>query len=551
MARLLLSTALFFSTVFFFTSAAQANSALKTGRWEGTYICGKQRGLVIEITQASAQGAEGVFSFYRGLSTAAQPLGRYTLKFQYLDASGQFDARPVRWILKPAGFHAVGFRGKITQNGALAGIIQFSGCKRFQLAYAGKGQNKNTAQAPRGSEPQMQGGANPSRQPRPVQQNTPLQQVSSLQDIRGIWSGILNVGGFDGRIPVKLTITKQGALLNYQGMMQRCRIAISPDKNGAAFKALVFSSKGNSCATQKIRLALEPAGGKMRLHVVSPDFKKNAILTRKFGPVDIRPDRPRLQLDFVGVKLGQPLSQLKQMTNAPKSTYILSQMQRFSPRGVCGGSAFCRGTPLDATLQTTYWPAQGSKGPKQIYEDALTGYALKDKKISALLRFYKPFRQNAPTASATLNALTKKYGRASENSVEGRMIYLNWYFDKSGRLLSGAQKGLCKATRAQKKSLISTYVMMKTQVLKVGPGYVRPEDKYLTQYMTPLDSCGYTLSVKLRKRNDNSLEEMTTFVFDHQEIASHLWSKYEAKTSSRVMSRLRMIERNRSNKPKL
>jgi hypothetical protein len=115
-------------------SPASAQNRL-AGRWQGTYYCAQGlTGVTLTIRGTDAH-AEALFHFYPVPQNPRVPIGCYTMR-GHVDSSEMvhLDSDESDWILKPAGYVTVNFRGRFSEGRQrITGRVEGPACSTFTM----------------------------------------------------------------------------------------------------------------------------------------------------------------------------------------------------------------------------------------------------------------------------------------------------------------------------------------------------------------------------------------------------------------------------------
>ena len=105
------------------------------GEWSGRYDCAQgTTGLRLVIAEATPANARALFHFFPLPENPGVPEGCFTLDGSYDRATGTLDLRGGEWLLRPAGYVTVDFRGQVDAlGGRFSGRVVGPGCTEFDL----------------------------------------------------------------------------------------------------------------------------------------------------------------------------------------------------------------------------------------------------------------------------------------------------------------------------------------------------------------------------------------------------------------------------------
>ncbi|WP_208352876.1 hypothetical protein [Pseudaestuariivita rosea] len=336
--------------------------------------------------------------------------------------------------------------------------------------------------------------------------------VQTLDQIEGHWEGRVKTSGIGGHLDLSLQVTDQGALLNVKRLTVNCDYVIAPGGSEAGqFQAFVIQDRNGNCRNDQMVLQTTEAG--LTLELVDQWQGTKGQLTQVNGPSHgsrVFPD-PAIR----GVTLGTPLGDLDQFVPEGASISIAK-----SSRRVVRGARQLDGRYRQITVPYSESEfrdySQDNLGLYHVPGDANTG-------VMVITRFYAPSPLNAPTAEAFTTALITTYGTPANQDTSSRRKSYDWHFDLEGQLATGAVLERCQ--RRVKSSGPRRMVAMRFSALEfLSSGRARAGSGAFTPILQPRHGCGYSLSYTILARADGSLENAQAIFFDHQALATEMWS---------------------------
>jgi hypothetical protein len=108
------------------------------GTWRGAYQCAQgNTALALSIEPRKDGSLTALFHFEAAADNPGVPTGCFEMEGDFDPATGQADLRPLRWVLRPAGYIMVGLAGRLSGMGdRLEGRVRGPGCTAFLVERA-------------------------------------------------------------------------------------------------------------------------------------------------------------------------------------------------------------------------------------------------------------------------------------------------------------------------------------------------------------------------------------------------------------------------------
>lgn len=113
---------------------ATAQEALR-GTWRGGYVCSQgHTALALTIEPRKDGTLAALFHFEAASDNPGVPTGCFEMDGRLDAATGRLSFRPLRWVVRPAGYVMVGLEGSLSPDTArLEGQVAGPGCTAFRV----------------------------------------------------------------------------------------------------------------------------------------------------------------------------------------------------------------------------------------------------------------------------------------------------------------------------------------------------------------------------------------------------------------------------------
>jgi len=361
--------------------------------------------------------------------------------------------------------------------------------------------------------------------------------VLATAELQGEWAGVL-VNGWN-QDKTSLAATAEGAKLE----VGSCETMIYPTSTNGMFDA--FLSSGYSCIeSENISLQHIPDGLEVTLH------GSGAIvaLKRVSGPLDTMP-KMTVPVAFRNIALGMNLDDIE--TAIEGEPNITPTRNLYYDLNAGTGAMGVSLLPfLEVDYRTVHYPAQVSGEPERD-EDNIAAFATNGQVI-AIMRSYRPVRDNRASFDAFKEAVLKLYGAPSIEAEGGQE--LQWHYAPDGtQFVDALARELCTRPAWDNSSANSRQIGMEYRAFDndgMSVGY-RQYIRRSAYTVRPMNGCGLSVIFSLGRSTDGAMTSLFSLAFMHEPVASAIWAARQSRIESEIVERLVDRAKRDANTPKL